>query len=677
MKNLIRLKIVGLLTLLCVSAFQLPAYSGSGDLAKFEKAKLSFKQGITYFNNMQYLASVEYFRKAISEYPDYYTAREYLARAYRLAGFKNEAITEWEFLANGMSNNALILNKIDMLRFQETAPLAGTGSGEFVLADEYIAAQMRQYRFSHPVDMTIDNEKNTYITSFSTGKLVKMDLNRNGLAVLTPALSSKLYGIDYFDRRLVVSDFGMDLVYIMNTEPKILKTLGSSGNAEGKFHGPQGVSFDPKGNIYVVDSGNSRVQKFDKDGGFILSFGTPGEYEGNFLKPTDCAAARDRVYVTDTGNNRLAVFDDSGNFLKNITLEGSEKLKGISIYHDKLLVSDEKNGLMFYNTESGQGSWFKSWDNGKRSFSRLYSAFIGWDNLLYCLDYNYERMFVFNTLEQRYTNLDVEICLVDLKKYPVVAFYLSVRDRNGKPVYGLKRENFSITEDSAGMSGIYVEYLKNKEPSVSMTLCVDRSKGMREYHGDVPWLSEFILKKMHRNDSLRILMFNKDSWVENDFDWSRRRALKALKTRDYGDGKNIGKALYNAVSSVLPKTNRRGVILITDENVQEDSFAQYTEKNIIEYARSHFIPIYIISFKEKNKILERIARSTGGDIYSTRQVDDLREIYDRIKNSEEYRYALVYYTYKMPNLKGWWSDVKLEVKLNGMKGIEWGGYFAP
>ncbi len=657
--------------------FTAPAYSESRDLAKFERAKSFFRQGTVYFNNMQYLASVEYFRKAVAAYPDYYTAREYLARAYRLSGFKEEAIAEWEMLSGVTTNNVLIQRKIDMLRLQEMGRGDADGSGDFVLADEYISSEFKRFRFTNPVDVAVDNDRNVFITSFGTGKLVKIDPNREGMATLNPSLNSKLYGIDYFNKRLAVSDFQQDCVYIMNTDPKVLKTIGSSGNGEGKFHGPQGVCYDRKGYIYVADSGNHRVQKFDPSGNFILSFGRQGEYEGELQKPSDCAAGKDTVYVTDTGNSRIACFDDSGNFLKNIKLDGFEQLRGITLQKDTLLVSDEKSGLMFYNVTTEQARWFKSWENDKRSIGRLYSALFDPDNFLYCLDYKFERLYIFSPLERRYTNFDVEISSVDAHKFPVVAFYLNVRDQHGKPLYGLKRENFTIIEDSARIQGIYVDYLKDRDPSASMVMCVDRSEAMRDLHNDLPWVAEFLLTRMRKNDALKLTGFNKDEWVDNDFDWSRRRTLKALKKKDYAGGKNIGKALYNSIAYLLPKNNRRGVIFITDGTVSETSFSQYSAKNIIEFARGHHIPIYIISFHEADQQLIKIAAETGGALYTTRQVDSLRTIYERIKNSDEYRYILVYSTFKMPSLKGWWSDVKIEVNYKGQKGKEWGGYFVP
>lgn len=662
---------------LVILAYAWPGLAQSRDLARFEKAKAQFRQGMVYFNKTQYLAAVEFFRKAIGEYPDYNTAREYLARSYRLAGFTDEALREWESLSGMASNNVLIQQKIDVLRLREGQRLYAGREGEFKLVDEVVSADMKRFRFTNPVDVAIDAEKNLYITSFSTGKLIKLDPNREGITVFSPGISSRLYGIDYYGKRLAVSDFQNDTVYIMNTEPRILKSFGKTGNGEGSFHGPQGVCYDRGGNIYVVDSGNHRVQKFSGSGDFILSFGSQGEYEGQFQKPVDCAASGGVVYVTDGGNRRIACFDDSGNFIKNISFEGIEKPRSISVHRNGLLVSDEKNGLLLYNPESERLVSMNSWEGGKGSFGRLYSALIDRDDFLYCLDYHRERLFVFSPLERAYTNFDVEISAVDAKKFPVLAFSLNVRDRSGRPLYGLTRDNFLVTEDGARIPGVYVDYLKNKESSVSMTLIVDRSPAMKEFANDIPWASEFILKKMRTNDALKIIGFNSDSWVENDFDWSRRRALRALRGGAYAEGKNLGKALYNGIADLLPKTNRRGLILITDGRTAENSFARYTERNVVDFARSHHVPVYIISFRERDPQLERIAEATGGALYLTRQVDELSRIYERVKKSEEYRYVLVYSTFKSPSLKGWWSDIKIQVSYKGQKGVEWGGYFVP
>jgi DNA-binding beta-propeller fold protein YncE len=654
-------------------------FSEPGTAAGFEAAKTHFKKGFIFFNRMQYLSAVEYFRKAVAIYPEYYTAREFLARSYKLAGFLNESMKEWETIAGMTSNNVSIMNKLDTLRYRLSAGAQekfAIGSKEYVFSAEYKSLNMGRYRFSKPIDMAIDPEKNMYLTSFNSGKLVKLNLNGDGMSIFERT-SARFYGVDYMKNRVCVSDFKGDVVHILDKNLNLVKSLGSSGGTDGQFHGPKGICFDDSGFIYIADSGNHRVQKFDKDGNFILKFGEPGEYEAQLNSPSSVLINNNIVYVTDTGNKRIACFDDSGNFIKNITVSGMEMPRGISFYNNNIIISDEKAGLLFYSLEDNVSSGFSSWNNGKKTFSKLIAAHGDRDGLLYCLDYNHESVFIFSPLESVYSNLDIEITSIDVNKYPVLAFYMNIRNRDGKPVYNLDRKNFTIVEDNATAANINVDYLKNENPSASFVLCIDRSDGIRGYHNDIPWVAEFILKKMRKNDSLQVLNFNKDSWVGNDFDWSELRALKAIRNRSYSDGKAIDKVLYNAIGNLLPKINRRGVVIISDGSVSENSFEKYSPEIIIEYAKSHYIPVYFVVFKEKDPVLKRIAEETGGKIYRTSELDGLRSIYDNIRQSEEYRYVVVYSTYKTPSVKGWWSDVKIDVNYKGRRGIEWGGYFIP
>ena len=78
---------------------------------------------------------------------------------------------------------------------------------------------------------------------------------------------------------------------------------------------PRGVAVDDIGNVFVVDSGNNRVQKFDSNGVFLDIWGGFGTAPGQFNAPQFIAVFGDRVYVTDSGNNRVQVFNRSGDFL--------------------------------------------------------------------------------------------------------------------------------------------------------------------------------------------------------------------------------------------------------------------------------------------------------------------------------------------------------------------------
>lgn len=89
---------------------------------------------------------------------------------------------------------------------------------------------------------------------------------------------------------------------------------GSS--APGKFSGPEGIAADSDGAVYVVDSGNDRIQKFTPEGVPITSWGTEGDGPGQFNAPTDVAIDGARnVYVADFGNARVEKFRSDGTFV--------------------------------------------------------------------------------------------------------------------------------------------------------------------------------------------------------------------------------------------------------------------------------------------------------------------------------------------------------------------------
>jgi tripartite motif-containing protein 71 len=56
----------------------------------------------------------------------------------------------------------------------------------------------------------------------------------------------------------------------------------SCASGDGQFCSRFGVAFDPSGNLYVVDGGNSRVQKFDSNGTYVSQFGTNGKVKSPY-----------------------------------------------------------------------------------------------------------------------------------------------------------------------------------------------------------------------------------------------------------------------------------------------------------------------------------------------------------------------------------------------------------
>src|SRR5207244_12723871 len=79
---------------------------------------------------------------------------------------------------------------------------------------------------------------------------------------------------------------------------------GSAGSGNGELNYPVGVATDGSGNVYVGDTYNARIEKFDASGTFLTTWGSLGSGSGQFNFPYGVATDRSgNVYVADGNNN--------------------------------------------------------------------------------------------------------------------------------------------------------------------------------------------------------------------------------------------------------------------------------------------------------------------------------------------------------------------------------------
>jgi len=122
------------------------------------------------------------------------------------------------------------------------------------------------------------------------------------------------------DGNIYVVDSGNSRVQVFNPHGEFVRAWGSAGSAPGQFTEPWGIAVAENGDVYVADTWNHRIQRFDALGGFKAMWGyfvdVQGEAEahtGGFWGPRDLAFGRDgNLYITDTGNKRIQVFTPEG-----------------------------------------------------------------------------------------------------------------------------------------------------------------------------------------------------------------------------------------------------------------------------------------------------------------------------------------------------------------------------
>lgn len=182
---------------------------------------------------------------------------------------------------------------------------------------------------------------------------------------------------------LVFFSASASAVHIFNSQ------FGSAGTGDGQLSNPRGVAVgQSSGDVYVADTGNARVEKFDSSGVFSLAFGadvggagvdtcssgcvagTPGSGPGEFESPTFVAVddapgpSQGDAYVADTATDLVQKFDPSGSLIASWgtggQLDGSASpngpfgpLAGIAVDSGGNLYAIDTNTRIFKFDEGG------------------------------------------------------------------------------------------------------------------------------------------------------------------------------------------------------------------------------------------------------------------------------------------------------------------------------------
>ena len=153
---------------------------------------------------------------------------------------------------------------------------------------------------------------------------------------------------------------------IVNDEVCFDDSFGSTGSSTGRFDIPTDLAIDKSsGDIYVVDSDNNRVQRFQDDGDYDnLEFGSSDSNDNDYLGSPSAIAihgSSDNIYVADSTTDSISVFSDNGNFLFKFgdTGSGDDEFRDVSGMiidddDDILYVADTRNDrIQMYELTDG------------------------------------------------------------------------------------------------------------------------------------------------------------------------------------------------------------------------------------------------------------------------------------------------------------------------------------
>lgn len=142
-------------------------------------------------------------------------------------------------------------------------------------------------QFNTPVGIAVDEQGDIYVADAGNHRIQKLSSLGQPIAQWHTVgsgtgetteigydLALDASGNVYVSEPHPFSD-GNDRVQKFSPAGELLATWGGSGVGPGQFNQPTGLAVDSKGNVFVVDSGHSRVQELASTGRFVAQWDAP------------------------------------------------------------------------------------------------------------------------------------------------------------------------------------------------------------------------------------------------------------------------------------------------------------------------------------------------------------------------------------------------------------------
>lgn len=260
----------------------------------------------------------------------------------------------------------------------------------------------------------------------------------------------------------------------------------------------------------------------------------------------------------------------------------------------------------------------------------------------------------------------------------LVVLDVTVVDRHNRVVPDLGKDRFVVYENGVRQE---IAFFSREETPVSLGLVLDTSGSMRRKLGKVVAAAKSLMRQSHPEDEYFLVEFKGEAELVEDFTRDVALIHDALDNIVASGQTALLDALYLSVEHAQKygKHRRKAIVLITDG---EERNSYYTRDQVLEQLRRSDVQVYAVGFteglseaaifrqsesrrissqeKRARKLLEDLARESGGRAFFPQSVEELDAIASTIARELRTQYALGYYP-SHPEHDGSWRAVRVEV----------------
>lgn len=643
-------------------------------------AQDEFIWGIGSFHRGHFNDAIRALERSLGYKPEDMAVREWLGRAYYRTGLNGAALDLWKDVLDADEGDAFLRKEYDDLYTRVSLPAQEPVQERFSLAARLRGKREDYNLFLRPSSLLADERAGFYLVSYATNEVLHFSPNGD----MDLKINGGLEGLDHpFDVQagpegnLFISEYRGDRITVCDRRGAVLYRFGSSGTGSGELLGPQFMTFDDEGYLYVTDSGNRRVSKYAPDGEFILSFGGRRSDFDGLRQPTGVLAVDEMIFVADALRNRIFLFDRSGNYLDEIGAGLLESPEGLSLLRPGVLLVAQRNTVLAFNYREGV-----VWNTAplEEEPVNVLKAEQGVNGNLLISDFNKNQVVMLSNIVDVYAGLHVEVLSINSSEYPRVQVACRVETRQGKPLLGLDERNFILTEEYAPVGPEELLFRSDTSDELNLALVVENGgeERARDYREGV---SGLLSAWQEYGGRYRLIKDGAPPVMAVEGGRSPGPALSALNESG-GDsaGSLLGSAIRMAADSLVSIRGRKAVVAFASGELDRDAFRQYGLNELAQYMINNRIVFYCLIPEldmEPSEELAYLCRATGGRIFYQYQARGPAALLEDMAARHSGEYVLEYNSRTDGQFGRKLISVQVEALLYNKSGRGESGFFSP
>jgi Ca-activated chloride channel homolog len=267
--------------------------------------------------------------------------------------------------------------------------------------------------------------------------------------------------------------------------------------------------------------------------------------------------------------------------------------------------------------------------------------------------------------------------VVEAAEVSGVLLDVSVHDRAGVFVKGLKSPDFSVREDGVvqGLDMVRVETMP-----ATYTLLIDSSQSMARRIDFVRKAAVGLVRRLRPDDRVVVAPFSREVGPVTGPSTDHLTITQAIESVESRGGTAILNALEMTSKYLSGQDGRHALVLVTDGYDEHSTTARDAALQAVKSLRA---PLYVIGVAASagmslkgERFLRQLAAETGGRAFFPSRESELPWVQERVAEEVQQRY-LIGYTPKNQQVDGTWRSIEVTAPDPTWRIRTRPGYFAP